>query len=151
MTTFRRLTLTLGLALPLALVALSPAAGAEPKEIKGAAILEHPAAKVAMKNMSLMHAGKVEEAVKLGTKATQDQWNAMPAEDRKLMSEMMTAFAIADDEFRADVEKFGVLVIDGDRATLTIKKEVKDDSGSGTQTTTLRLQMEDGEWRVARK
>lgn len=139
-----------GLAL-LALVTLALPAVAETSELKGAALLDHPATQAAIKNMSLMHAGKVDEAVKMGTKAMQAQWHALPDEDRKMMSEMMTAFAVADEEFRADLEKFGVLSIDGDRATLTIKKETKDETGSGSQTTTLRLQKEDGEWRMTRE
>ena len=35
-------------------------------EIKGAAILDHPCGKVAVKHMGLVHAGKMDEATKLG-------------------------------------------------------------------------------------
>jgi hypothetical protein len=147
MKTFRELTVAVAIA---AVAATTSVAVAAPQEIKGAAILEHPATKTAIANMSLMHAGKVEEAVKMGTKAMQKEWNALPAEDRKMMSEMMQTFAVADAEFRSQVLKFGVLSIDGGRATLVVQEEKKDENGSSTSTQTVRLQLEDGEWRVTK-
>jgi|CXWL01.1.fsa_nt_gi hypothetical protein len=135
----------------LALVTLALPAAAETSELKGAALLAHPATQVALENMSLMHAGKIEEAVKMGTKAMQADWQAMPDEDRKMMSEMLQAFSVPDAEFRADVEKFGTLTIDGEKATLVVQKTTKDENGSGTETKTVRLQKEDGQWRVTRK
>lgn len=140
---------TLALAL-LALATLALPAHAAKSEVKGAALLEHPAVKVAMENMSLMHAGKIAEAVKLGTKQMQADWKAMPADDRKMMSEMMQTFSVADADFRADIQKYGVLSVDGDHATLTITKAMKDANGSNTETKTVHLQMEDGSWRVTR-
>lgn len=127
------------------------AASAAPQEIKGAAILEHPATKVALKNMSLMHAGKIDDAVKMGTKAMQAEWNAMPADDRKMMGEMMQTFSVGDAEFRASVLGGGVLTVDGERATLVVKEEKKDANGSSTSTQTIRLQLEGGQWRVSKE
>jgi hypothetical protein len=140
---------TLGLAL-LALVSLASPATAEKAELKGAALMAHPATKVALENMALMHAGKIDDAVKMGTKAMQADWKALPAEDRKMMSEMMQTFAVPDAEFRAEVEKFGTLTIDGDKATLVVEKKTQDDTGNSTETKTIRLQKEDGAWRVTR-
>src|SRR5215213_8583844 len=61
---------------------LAGRAGADPKEIKGAAILDHPCGKVAVKHMGLVHSGKMDEAVKLGTPEMQEEWKKMDAGDR---------------------------------------------------------------------
>lgn len=120
-----------GLVLPLAL-----AGGALASEIKGAAILDHPCGKVAVKHMGLVHAGKMDEAAKLGTKQTQDQWKAMPAADRKMFSEMMKETSVSEAEFSARIKAGGVLVVEGNNATLTVKQEHKDANGTSTDTTT---------------
>jgi hypothetical protein len=152
MSTFRRSTFGVLAAAGLVLAAPSARpASAAPLEIKGAAILDHPATKVALRNMSLMHAGKVEEAVQLGSKAMQEQWAAMSADDRKMMGEMMKAFAVADAEFKKSVSSFGVLSVDGNDATLVVKEEKSDSTGKSTSTQTMRLTLESGEWRVTNK
>ena len=55
-------------------------------EVKGAAILDHACGKVAVKQMGLVHAGKMEEANKLSTREMQDQRKAMPAKDKESSS-----------------------------------------------------------------
>ena len=60
-----------------------PAEAAAGSEIKGAAILDHPCGKVSIKQMGLVHAGKMDDANQLATKETQEQWEAMPAKDRR--------------------------------------------------------------------
>jgi hypothetical protein len=57
--------------------------------MKGAAILQHPCGQVAVKHMGLIHAGKMDDAAKLGSKEMQDQWQALPAKDREMMTQMM--------------------------------------------------------------
>jgi hypothetical protein len=116
--------------------ALALAGSAHAAEIKGAAILDHPCGKVAVKHMGLVHAGKIDEASKLGTKAMQEQWQAMPAADRKMMSEMMTTMSQAEAQFSAAIKANGLLVVEGGKATLTVKVDHKDANGSSTQTTT---------------
>src|SRR5215471_9219379 len=105
-------------------------------EIKGAAILDHPCGKVAVKQMGLLHAGKVEEANKLTTKEMQEQWKAMPASDRTMMSGMMKAMSQTEDQYAADIKSNGVLKVDGQNATLTVKKTTKDKNGTSTETMT---------------
>ena len=55
-------------------LSLCLAVAAAPSEIKGAAILDHPGGKVAVKQMGLVNAGKMDEANKLSTKEMQDMW-----------------------------------------------------------------------------
>ena len=109
-------------------------AEAAPAEIKGAKILEHPCGKVAVKFMGLVHDGKVDEATKLGTQAMQDDWKGMEGDERKGMSEMMKEMSSSAAQFSADIKKVGLLVIDGNNGTLTVKKPGPDGKGSHTQT-----------------
>lgn len=117
-------------------------AGAEVKEIKGAAILDHPCGKVAVKHMALVHAGKMDEAVKLGTPEMQEEWKKMPADDRKAMAGMMKEMSQSEAAFSADVKAAGVLAIDGNSGTLTITKEHKDANGTSTETHTQRYKID---------
>src|SRR5688572_16410434 len=115
--------------------ALCGVAEAATTEVKGAAILDHPCGKVAVKQMGFMHAGKIDDAIKLSTKEMQDQWKAMPAADRTMMSGMMKEMAQPEPQFSADIKANGLLVVDGQTATLTVKKTTTDANGSNTSTT----------------
>jgi hypothetical protein len=127
-----------------------PGAAAAKTEIKGAAILEHPCGKVAVKQMGLVHAGKMDDANKLSTKAMQDQWKAMPAKDQTMMSGMMKDMSQTEEQYSADIKAGGVLVVDGQDATLTVQKKTKDASGSSTSTTTQAFKIDGGQCMVSR-
>jgi hypothetical protein len=125
-----------GLALVLTLLTMAARAdAAAPKtEIRGAAILDHACGKVAVKHMGLVHAGKMDEATKLGTKEMQEQWKALSAADRNMMLEMMKGTSKTEAQLAAEIKAGGELAIDGDKATLTVKQEHKDANGSSTET-----------------
>jgi len=125
----------LGLFLVLHLAGRAHGAAAK-VEVKGAAILDHACGKVAVKHMGLVHAGKVDEATKLGSKAMQEQWKAMPAADRTMMSGLMKETSEPEAQFSAEIKSGGLLVVEGDKATLTVKQEHKDANGTTTQTFT---------------
>jgi hypothetical protein len=135
--------------LPLALLAVAAAASAK-SEIKGAAILDHPCGKVSVKQMGYAHAGKMDEANKLTTKEMQDQWKAMPAKDKTMMSGMMKEMSQTEDQYAADIKSSGVLVVDGPSATLTVKKTTKDKNGSSTSTQTQNFKIEGNQCLVSR-
>jgi hypothetical protein len=118
---------------------LARAASAAPAEVKGAAILDHACGKVSVKQMGLVHAGKLDESVKLGTKEMQEEWKAMPAEDREMMSGMMKDMSQSEADYTAAIKAGGLLVVDGAAATLTVKKEIKDANGSSTETMTQKF------------
>ena len=128
----------------LSLVLCGAAAAAGKSEIKGAAILDHPCGKVAVKQMGLVHAGNMDEANKLSTKEMQDQWKAMPAKDRTMMSGMMKEMSSTEQQYSNDIKTNGVLVVDGQAATLTVKKTTKDANGSVTSTTTQNFKLDAG-------
>ena len=136
----RRLT-ALGTAAGLAaltLILVLPAAAA-PQQIKGAAILDHACGKVAVKHMGLVHAGKFDEAMALGSTDLQKEWKALPAEDRKMMTAMMKETSSTEADFSAAIKAHGVLEVDGDKATLTVTEEHKDANGSSTSTHTEKF------------
>jgi hypothetical protein len=146
----RRMSVVL-LSAVLSLTLLGQARAESPKtEIQGAAILGHPCGKVAVKHMGLVHAGKIDEAAKLGTQEMQDGWKAMPAEDRKMMSEMMKATSKSEEEFSAEIKAGGLLVVEGNNATLTVKQEHKDANGSSTETLTQRYVLDGTKCRITR-
>ncbi len=119
-------------------------------EIKGAAILEHPCGKVSVKQMGLIHAGKFDEANKLSTTQMQEQWKAMPAKDRQMMSGMAKEMSQTPEQFSNDVKANGLLVVDGKQAALTVKSTKRDANGSSTSTTTQNFQVDGNQCMVSR-
>ena len=146
----RRLSaLWLNIVLPLILCGLAGVASAK-SEIKGAAILDQPCGKTSVKQMGLVHAGKMEEANKLTTKEMQDQWKAMPAKDKTMMSGMMKEMSQTEDQYAADIKANGVLVVDGANAVLTVKKTTKDKNGSSTSSMTQNFKIDGNQCLVSR-
>jgi hypothetical protein len=141
--------LVISAALPVMLFAAAEAVAAK-SEIKGAAILDHPCGKVAVKQMGLVHAGKMDEANKLTTKEMQDQWAKMPAKDRTMMSGMMKDMSQTEAAYSADIKANGLLVVDGPSAVLTVKKATKDKNGSSTETTTQNFKIDGAQCLVSR-
>jgi len=141
--------LCLRVALPLALCGVAASVAAK-SEIKGAAILDHPCGKVAVKQMGLVHAGKMDDANKLTTKQMQDRWKEMPASDRSMMSGMMKEMSQSEDQFATDIKSSGLLMVDGPAATLTVKKQTKDANGSSTSTTTQQFAIDGNQCLVSR-
>ena len=135
--------------LTLALLGVAGVASAK-SELKGATILDHPCGKTSVKQMGLTHAGKMEEANKLTTKEMQDQWKAMPAKDKTMMSGMMKEMSQTEDQYAADIKSNGVLVVDGPTAVLTVKKTTKDKNGSSTSTMTQNFKIDGNQCLVSR-
>jgi hypothetical protein len=138
-----------GVALAIALAGFAPAIwGAS--EIKGAAILDHPCGKVSVKQMGLVHAGKMQEANLLTTKEMQEQWKAMPEKDRTMMSGMMKDMSQTEAAYTAAIKANGVLAIDGANAKLTVKKTTSDKNGSSTETTTQNFKIDGNQCLISR-
>jgi hypothetical protein len=146
----RRLSVLLaGTAASLMLLGAAGTAAAK-SEIKGAAILDHPCGKVAVKQMAYAHAGNMAEANKLSTKEMQDQWKAMPEKDRTMMSGMMKELSPTEAQFISDIKTNGVLVVDGPSAMLTVKKTTKDKNGSSSETMTQNFKIDGSTCLVSR-
>ena len=142
----RVVALRIAVAAALAALAFAPAAGA--KEIKGAAILQHPCGKVAVEHMALVHAGKMDEATKLGTKQMQQEWAAMPKEDREMMTGMMKEMSVSREEYSQSITADGTLTLEGKGGTLTIVKETKTADGTSQETTTQKYELEGDVCRI---
>ena len=119
-------------------------------EIKGAAILDTACGKVAVKQMGLVHQGKIDEANMLATKEMQEQWKAMPAKDRTMMSGMMKETSQTSDQYAAAIKANGVLVVDGPAATLTVKKTTKDKNGTSTEKMTQNFKIDGAQCMISR-
>jgi hypothetical protein len=119
-------------------------------EIKGAAILDNACGKVAVKQMGLVHAGKIDEANMLATKEMQEQWKAMPDKDRTMMAGMMKDTSQTSDQYAAAIKANGVLVVDGAAATLTVKKTTKDKNGTSTETITQNFKIDGAQCLISR-
>jgi hypothetical protein len=138
------------LSLALFLTLLGSAQASPKTEVKGAAILDHPCGKVAIKHMGLIHDGKFEEATKLGTKEMQDQWKAMPADQRKMMTELMKATSEPSAQLASEIKAGGLLVVEGTGATVTVKKEHKDANGTTSETWTQNYVVDKGTCLITR-
>ena len=132
------------------LVVPAVAGAADKSEIKGAAILAHACGKTSVKQMALANAGKMDEAMKLGTAEMQAEWKAMSAEERTMLSGMMKEMSVPEAEFSAKIKAFGLLVIDGADATLTVKEEHKEASGSSTSTITQKFKVDGASCLISR-
>ncbi len=139
----------IGTVLSFALCGIAAAASGK-SEVKGAAILDHACGKVAVKQMGLVHAGKMDEANKLTTAEMQAQWKAMPDKDRTMMTGMMKEMSQTEAQYSADIKSNGVLVVDGQNATLTMEKKTKDKNGSSSSTTTQNFKLDGGQCLVSR-
>ncbi len=149
MKTQRLAVLGIGVAMSWLVVAASPAPAA-PTEVKGAAILQHACGKASVQQMGLVNAGKMAEAVKLGTAEMQAEWNAMPAEDRTMLTDMMKEMSVTAAELKKDIETGGLLVVDGADATLTVKQEHKDENGTSTGTMTQKFKIDGATCRISK-
>lgn len=113
---------------------------AETKEIKGDAILKHPIGVLALKQVKLVHAGKIDEVYALRTASERADWKNASAQDRKDFAELMPLRAPDYAAFEAALRKSGVLKIDGTQA------EINADLGAAG-TAVAYYQMEEGQWR----
>ena len=149
MKTQRLAVLGFGVAMSWVLGTVSPLSAA-PTELKGAAILQHACGKASVQQMGLVNAGKMAEAVKLGTAEMQAEWNAMPAEDRTMLTDMMKEMSVTSAELEKDIQSGGLLVVDGADATLTVKQEHKDENGTSTGTMTQKFKIDGATCRISK-
>lgn len=130
-----------------AMLLAAPVAAAE---LRGAAILRHPCGNVALRYMELVHAGRFEEAIQLGTSAMRSEWLAIPAAERGFMQELMKLMAQDPTAYAADLEAHGLLEVNGNTATLTVSKPYRMEGGRGTETLTQRFLIEGNACAITR-
>lgn len=123
------------------LVCCPPALGQAPDELKGEAILKHPAGQLALKAAALLTAGKTEELVALSPKSGQDEWRKTSAADRKEIAAMMQRRAPDPAMFSDAIRKAGVLAIMDNSAVLRV------DLAKGDAAIAY-FEREGGAWRI---
>jgi len=96
------------------------ASAQDPVEVKGAAILEHPVGRLAIQAAELMSAGKIDQAVALGTKEDQSEWKKSPADEKEHKAALWKERAPAPAAYRDAIRKAGVLTIGGPMAKLAV-------------------------------
>jgi hypothetical protein len=102
----------------LSLLAARADADAQVTRLKGDDALKHPAVQLALKAAELMKAGKVDEAMALGTKEALSEWKAMPPADRQEMGAGLAKRAPDPKAFVEAVLKNGELTISGNTGVL---------------------------------
>ena len=129
------------------------AAPAPAKRVEGAALPSHPATEVVLQYVDLVHAGKIDEAIgKFGSTQAQAKWKALPAGEKKESSEFRRRILPRRAEMAKALQSGGVLLIEGDTATLNIIKiepaTAQNSKGSST-TVAIPLTLENGAWKIA--
>jgi hypothetical protein len=66
-----------------------------------------------------------------------------------MMAGMMKQMSSTEQDFANDIKSNGVLAVDGQNATLTVKKTTKDKNGSSTSTMTQRYKLDGGQCLVS--
>jgi hypothetical protein len=121
--------------------------------VEGAALANHPAITVVLQYADLVHAGKTDEAIgKFGSKQAQAKWKALPASEKKESSDFRRRILPPRAEIAKALQSGGVLLIEGETATLNVIKmepaTAQNSRGSST-TVAIPLALENGAWKIA--
>ena len=140
------------------LVAWLPSSAQAPAEtqVKGPAILKHPAGILALQYVELVHANRMDDAMKLVSKQGQASWKSEPASERKASASFRKKMLPTRAELEASLQTGGVLIIEANqRATLNVIKSEQKTTSPGTVTATsttvaIPLVMEGAQWKIAK-
>lgn len=113
---------------------------AQDPDLTGKAALDHPAVQLAVKAAGLITAGKIDEAMALGTKESVDEWKALSAGDRAEMTARLARITPDPDVFARAVTDDGTLAVMGDTAIVNA-------TIAGGRAIAY-FQREDGAWRI---
>jgi hypothetical protein len=132
-----------------------PSAERNETRVQGADILKHPIYEVALRHADLVHAGKMDEYMRLASTEAQAKWKALPPSERKESLAWQRQNVPPRAELAAAIESGGLLLIDGDsRATLNVIRMERTSTSAGVVTATsstlaLPFVMENGQWKIA--
>ncbi len=134
-------------------MAAAGAAAPPATRIEGPELAKHPAAAVVLQYADLVHAGKVEEALaKLGSTQAQAKWKALPASEKKESAAFRARILPPRAEIAKALQAGGLLLVEGERATLNLIKiePATATNSKGTSTTVaIPLALENGRWKIA--
>jgi hypothetical protein len=128
---------------------------AQEERIEGADLLEHPIAALALQYVELVHAGKIEDAMRLASPEAQKQWKAEPASERAASAAFRKKTLPTVAEFKSLLPSGVLIVEDGARATLNVIRQEQRAIRPGTveyssTTVTIPFVLDNGVWKLAR-
>ena len=129
-------------------------APANEARIQGADILKHPIGALALQYSDLLHAGKMDDVMRLATAEAQAKWKAEPASERAESAAYRKKTVPKRAALSAAIQSGGLLIIEDDaRASLNLIQTEQHSTTpgvvSGTSTTTsIGFALEDGQWKL---
>jgi hypothetical protein len=136
----------------------TPREPANEVRVENADILEHAIGPLALQYLDLIHAGKMEDAMKISTSSAQAKWKAEPAGEKAesvaYLKKNLPTRAAAEAGLRTGKGMRGVLVIEDDKlATLNFIVSAQAPAGPNTTTYTsttqaMGFEKENGQWKV---
>lgn len=153
-----RFALAVLLSLPLmggVLVAPAPAQAVEETRILNGDILKHPIAEVAVHYAEAVHAGKQADMLKLTSANGQTAFKAEPPGEQQASMRFLKMFIPAPEALKAGIESGGVLILEGETATLNVvttqtERTTPGDVTSSSTTVAMPFVLEGGAWKIAR-
>jgi hypothetical protein len=127
-----------------------------PADIRGEAILTHQIGRVAQQYVELLHANKMDEAMKLASTAAQATWNTQTAADKKDSIEFLQKLLPNRAQLVDGIKNGGLIRFDNriEAALNVIKMESTSPSpgtaNSSSTTVAIPFMLEGGQWKVAR-
>lgn len=123
--------------------------------VDGAELVKHPIAALAIQYVDLIHAGKMDEAMRLATTTAQANWKADPPSERAESTAYRRRTLPTGAQLKAALPNSVLLIADGQRATLNVIRSEQSSKTPGTisatsETTMMPFAMENGQWRLAR-
>jgi len=138
---------------PMFMAAAGGPAAVPTTRIEGAELVKHPAVAVVLQYADLVHAGKVDEAIAtVGSTRAQAKWKALPASEKKESAAFRARILPARAELSKAIQSGGLLLVEGDVATLNLIKiePATAQNSKGTSTTVaIPLALENGQWKIA--
>jgi hypothetical protein len=121
--------------------------------VEGPALTKHPSIAIVLQYVDLVQADKTEEAItRFGSTSAQEEWKAQPASERRESAAFRKRMLPARAELTRAIASGGLLLIEGDRATLNVIKMAPATATKGTGSSTtiaIPLALENGVWKIA--
>jgi hypothetical protein len=121
--------------------------------VEGPALTNHPAIAVVLQYVDLVQANKTEEAItRFGSTNAQADWKAQPASEKRESAAFRKRILPTRADLTRSIAAGGVLLVEGDHATLNVIKmdpaTATKSTGSST-TVAIPLALENGTWKIA--
>ncbi len=121
--------------------------------VEGPALTNHPSIAVVLSYVDLVQAGKTDEAItRFGSANAQANWKEQPASEKRDSAAFRKRILPTRAELTRAIASGGVLLVEGERATLNVIKmdpaTASKSTGSST-TVAIPLALENGAWKIA--